>query len=303
MHIRSTRKLLVLLALLAVSGACGGHGSPTAPSTPPLVTEVSPPTPAVAGATIVGSVSGLSGAASGLRALVFSDLTVSVAGTNASALVDSNGGFTLTNVPAGEVVLKFSGPGIDASLPLGTVADNDHLQIGVAVSGTTATLNSQVSTTPAKPTVSVKGTISGLSGACPSLTLTVGDTSVTTNASTTFTDKKCADIAGGDKAEVVGTKQSDNTVLATTVDAKAPPPPPAPTPVTLSGPVSAVGGTCPALTLKVDGTTYVTTTSATTFSGKICGEIKTGDKVEVTGTKGSDGVVLATKVVITIPTK
>jgi len=47
----------------------------------------------------------------------------------------------------------------------------------------------------------------------------------------------------------------------------------------------------------------VTTTSATTFSGKTCGEIKTGDKVEVTGTKGSDGVVLATKVVITIPTK
>jgi hypothetical protein len=309
MPIRSTLNLFIVLAVLAVSVACGGHPSPTAPSNPLPVTDVSAPTPVVGGATIAGTLSDLSGAASSLRVLGFSNITVAVAGTNVSAVVDLNGGFTLTNVPPGEVVLKFSGPGIDASLPLGTVADNDHLQIGVAVSGTTATLNSQVSTTPTKPTVTVKGTISRITGTCPSLTLTVGETSVTTSASTAFTGQSCTGIASGDKAEAVGAKQGDNTVVATSVEvtkASPPPPPPPPTPppppVTVSGTVRAFTGTCPALALKVEET-YVTTTSATTFSGKTCGEVKTGDKVEVTGTKGTDGVVLATKVIVTIPTK
>lgn len=231
-----------------------------------------------------------------MRALSSSNITVTVAGTDVSAVVDFSGGFTLMNVPPGEVVLQFSGPGIDAALPLGAVEDSDHLQIGVTISSTSATLTSQVSTTPTSPTVTVKGIISRIAGACPSLALTIGDTSVKTSASTTFTEKGCAEIAGGDKAEVVGAKQSDDAVLATTIAvAKTVTPPPAPTPVTVSGAISALDGTCPALKLKVDGT-YVTTSNATTFSGRICGDVKSGDKVEAVGTKQSDGVVLATTI-------
>jgi hypothetical protein len=240
MHIRPALNLFVALALLAVSAACGGHASPTAPSTPFPVIEASAPTPVVAGATIVGTVSGLSGATSGLRALTFSNVTVTAAGTNASAVVDSSGRFTLTNVPPGEIVLRFSGPGIDAALPLGPVGDNDHLQIGVVITATTATLDSQVSTAPTRPTVSLKGTISRIAGTCPSLALTVGDASVTTNASTAFTGQSCAGIASGDRAEVVGAKQTDNTVVASAVEVtKAAPP----TPVTMSGTVSYFTGT------------------------------------------------------------
>jgi len=70
-------------------------------------------------------------------------VTVTVAGTSVSCAVDAGGNFTLSSVPPIEVVLNFSGPGIDASLPLGAVADNDHLRIGVTLSGTTATLDAQ----------------------------------------------------------------------------------------------------------------------------------------------------------------
>jgi hypothetical protein len=92
----------------------------------------------------VGTVSGMSGPArAAWRGLGNPGVTVTVAGTNVSCAVDPGGHFTLTSVPPIEVVLNFSGLGIDASLPLGAVADNDRLQIGVTLSGTTATLDAQ----------------------------------------------------------------------------------------------------------------------------------------------------------------
>lgn len=138
----------------------------------------------------------------------------------------------------------------------------------------------------------MSGTIDGVTGSCPSLSMSVSGTYVRTNSSTTFTGKGCGDLKTGVAIGVVGNRQSDNTVLATTIASTASTPAPTPTLATASGTISALGGSCPALSMKVDGT-YAITSSATAFGGKACGSLKTGDAVTVTGEKRSDGVILA----------
>jgi hypothetical protein len=148
--------------------------------------------------------------------------------------------------------------------------------------------------------VTLNGTIGGITGACPSLSMSFSGNYVRTNSSTTFSGKSCGDLKTGVAITVVGTRQSDNTVLATSIASTAstptptPTPTPAPTPTaTASGTITALGGSCPALSMKVDGT-YAITSSATTFSGKTCSTLKAGDAVSVAGEKRSDGVILAT---------
>jgi hypothetical protein len=388
----SNFRFLLILAPLTVSLACGSHGSPTAPSSAPSATTT--PTSG-AGATIAGTVSAVSTAAKvGWRAFSMSGVTVTVTGTSVSASIDSTGSFTLTRVPPGQVVLHFSGPGIDASLPLDPVVDNDHVQIGVTVSGTTAMLDAQQRTgsdqaaeaegrvdsidlgarqivvhggviqvavdaairrgdtpigfaelkvgdrvhvrgvqngatiraseviaqsqtsTPADPVVSMKGVISSITGACPSVSLAVSGTSVQTNSSTTFSAKSCSDIVSGDTAGVVGTKRSDGTVSATAVEVAKPaaptptptptptpptptPTPTAPTPITFSGTLGTFNGTCPALSMLVSSK-YVRTDAATTFSGKACGDLKSGDTLNVVATNPSDNLgLLAIQITVT----
>ena len=192
-------RIFAVLALLVASVACGSHSSPTAPSSASSATTAPTSVSTVStGATIVGTVSsGTSVTKTSVRAVSTPVVTVTVVGTSVSATVDSGGSFTLTNVPASQVVLNFSGVGIDASVPIGTLADNDHVQIGVTVSGTTATLDSVTSTTPTSSAVSMKGVIASIGGACPSLSLSVGGTTVQTSGATTFSAKSCADLVIG----------------------------------------------------------------------------------------------------------
>src|SRR4029077_13710568 len=132
-------KIFLVFALLTVSAACGSHGSPAAPSGASSATTTLAPTPGSGRATTTGTVSGVSSPAlAGLHGFATSGVTVTVSGTRVSCVVVPGGTFTLNNVPPIEVVLNFSGPGVDASLRLGAVADNDTVQISVTLSGTTA---------------------------------------------------------------------------------------------------------------------------------------------------------------------
>ena len=291
-------KILLVLALVAasvVSVACGNHPSPTAPSSAAAsLVATPPPVPIAAGATIVGIVSGMPGV-SGVGQQV-SSVIVTVVGTNVSATVDSSGSFTLTDVPLIQVVLNFAGPGVNAALPLGMVAANDRLQISVTVAGTTATLNTQ-------PLFSMTGMIAAIAGACPSLSLSVGGTTVRTNASTTFSEKSCTEIVSGDAAGVVGTRESDGGVLATRIETTRTSPSPAPTPVpepapgavSLTGTMSSLAGTCPNLTFTLDGA-HVYTNASTQIGGGTCGDLRNGDRRYVSGTRQSDDRVLASYV-------
>jgi hypothetical protein len=60
----------------------------------------------------------------------------------------------------------------------------------------------------------VDGKISGLAGACPSVTFTIGTTKVSTDATTKFSDGTCQQLANGGKVEVKGAKQPDGSIKA-----------------------------------------------------------------------------------------
>ncbi|MBI4265730.1 MAG: hypothetical protein HY657_15250 [Acidobacteria bacterium] len=64
----------------------------------------------------------------------------------------------------------------------------------------------------------VEGVVSGLSGTCPALTLTVGTTAVTTSATTVFHDVACETIANGAELAVKGIIQAGGSIAATRVE-------------------------------------------------------------------------------------
>ena len=90
-----------------------------------------------------------------------SGVTVTIAGTTISTTADASGSFTLTGVPPIQIVLTFSGPGVDATLPIGAVGSSDYVQINVTITGNTATLNTQQTTSP-DSTASLEGYIEAI---------------------------------------------------------------------------------------------------------------------------------------------
>lgn len=130
----------------------------------------------------------------------------------------------------------------------------------------------------------VRGTVSGLTGACPVRAFTVGTTRVTTTSTTVFEDLTCATLVNGASVEVEGTRQADGSIAAAKVEADSD---------EVKGHVSGLTGACPSLAFTV-GATRVSTTSSTIFSGGACAAIVNGVKVEVEGARQADGSIVAT---------
>jgi hypothetical protein len=152
-----------------------------------------------------------------------------------------------------------------------------------AVSGGTGPTSADGATTAAS-SVAVKGTISGLSGTCPLIKFTVEAKSVKADSATRFVDVKCADLTNGARVGVQGAAQSDGSVLAKAVMLL---PPPA---VITEGTVSALSGTCPAITFTVAGKTF-TTDAQTRFGDGGCAAVKNDIKVAVATQTSTAGVV------------
>jgi len=147
---------------------------------------------------------------------------------------------------------------------------------------------------PPPPPALTEGTVSALSGTCPTITFTVASKTFTTDAQTRYGDGGCAAVQNGVKVVVQSqaTTAGGTRVLAVKV---IPPPPPPPA---LSGEVTAVTGTCPAITITL-GTKVAVTSAATVFTGKTCADVKVGSKVGIYGTIAAGATTLtATKVVI-----
>ena len=140
----------------------------------------------------------------------------------------------------------------------------------------------------------VEGVVSGSTGTCPAVTFMVNTTKVTTNSATAFRDGTCADATkNGARVEVKGAKQADGSILATRVEVKQAQ---AQQEAEVKGAVSGSTGSCPAVTFMVN-TTKVTTNSATAFRDGTCADTtKNGARVEVKGTRQTDGSILATRV-------
>ena len=144
----------------------------------------------------------------------------------------------------------------------------------------------------------VTGTLNAISGTKPNLILTVGSTTVRTNSNTIVRrrgDTVMLDaLMRGQVLEVEGTRQTDNSILARKIsiedeveeDENE---------VEVEGTLGALSGGCPAIAFTV-ATVKVTTSAATRFDDTSCASLKNGDRVEVKGTKRSDGSIAATRV-------
>lgn len=130
-------------------------------------------------------------------------------------------------------------------------------------------------------------------GACPAISFTVGTTTVKTSASTKFDDTTCASLAKGDSVSVEGAKQADGSLLAKEVEKKSGS---SSGKAEVTGPLSGLGGSCPAVTFTVNGTKVSTNASTKYDDGLSCAtlaSVPTSLKLEVEGMKQSDGSILA----------
>jgi hypothetical protein len=155
-------------------------------------------------------------------------LTVTIVGTDISTAVDGDGDFQLTGVPPGDVHLRFSGSGVSASIMLSGVSVNDRIHIVVTLNGDAARIESEdrdgdddgdddEGEDDDGDDNELEGVVSNLNGTCPSLTFTVQSVTVATNGATRFEDP-CARIVNGRRVEVEGMRQSNGTLLATSVE-------------------------------------------------------------------------------------
>jgi uncharacterized protein DUF5666 len=296
--VRSLIGTSLVVGALAVA-ACGNHSSPspTAPGSTPSAAAPAPGAPvSPSGATVSGTVVGVTGAST-FRTLGVS-LTVSVTGTSVSSKVDDAGHFVLLNVPAGHVELHFMGPGVDARLVLDDVAEHETVNVTVRVNGSTAELDENENEDP-NHNAEVEGIVTAVGAG----SLTVAGRTVLVNAATRIvhggTTMALSDIHVGDRIHVHGTV-SGTTITATTIEVQNG----AETPgkgdddhgeVELSGTLAGKAGTCPALTFTVSST-MVVTNGSTEFKDTSCAALANGDRVEVKGTKQSNGSVLASRV-------
>ncbi len=143
---------------------------------------------------------------------------------------------------------------------------------------------------------SIHGTLTAMSGSVPTLTLTVGGTTVRTSSSTDVKrrgdSQTLNELRVGMDVHVVGTRQSDGSLDARKIeirdDATG-------GEVEIAGAAGGVSGSCPTLSFGINGYS-IRTNASTTFEGITCAALKSGTKVTVKGISQGDNSVLATSV-------
>lgn len=138
-----------------------------------------------------------------------------------------------------------------------------------------------------------EGRITQVTGACPDATIYFGATAVQVNAATNFVGGTCADLAAGVRVQARGFKDDDATAnVASWVRFKS-------RRVEGRSTITAVTGTCPALSFTVGGVVKVVTDASTEFEHGTCASLTVGTKVRVKGDmKTDDGEVIAEEVEI-----
>jgi hypothetical protein len=159
-------------------------------------------------------------------------VTVSVVGTSISTTLDSARRFQLTGVPAGDVQLKFTGEGLDATLTLQDVEPGDRIDIRVRLTDTSLRIEAErrdrrgdddddddddENEDEDDDDNELEGLVSALTGTCPDITFTVRGVSVKASNTTRFEDR-CADVKNGAEVEVRGQRQSDGSIQATRIE-------------------------------------------------------------------------------------
>lgn len=284
---RNTVGLLVLIFATAC-GESSQLGSPAAPTPAPGSSRLGT-------AIISGTVNGTSSISTQLAATT-GGLTITVVGTNLIAATDAAGRFTLQGVPSGDVQLRFTAPGVDATITISGVQDGEHIQIVVRVSGSSAVIESQGHGPNNK--VELEGRISDLNAAARTFRVDgafvhVPMDTIIRHGSRLF---QFSDLMNGDRVHVRGTRVGE-TVEAQQIKLQNPGGP-GPNNVELEGTVQGLTGSCPSgLQFMLNGT-IVLTGPSTAFTEGPCSDVENGIEVEVEGTRQPDGNVLASQVEI-----
>ena len=134
-------------------------------------------------------------------------------------------------------------------------------------------------------------TINSITGTCPNLTMNVHGVRVTTNSSTVFENGECGNLRPGTKV-VIEVETEGTGAVATLI--RITDQPGGNRELEGEGTVGSVTGTCPTLTMVVNGTS-VMTTSQTTFADGTCSDIRAGTRIRAKGTF-QGGSLVATEV-------
>jgi hypothetical protein len=322
---RSLRLLASLAASLSIV-ACGGGSSPATPTSPtPAPSQTPAPPPTASGATINGQLSTGATGASTAPGLASSRATtvasVSVVGTGISGTADGAGRFTLPNVPAGTVQLRFTGPGTDATVSVTDLRTGDTIAITVAVNGAHATLLGD-SRNPAQSShTPINGVITSLSGTLDAFEIVVNGERIRGDAVTEFyghpnrTPAEVFSRMNGLRAEVKAWPRTgfwyaerlhinfdEPPPTTTTPPTDTTPPGQQDTSASIEGRLTAIGGARPALTLTIAGTT-VRTDGSTVVQRRgdtqDLSVLRTGMTIHVVGDRRSDGSIDARRLQIT----
>lgn len=308
---RRVQSVLSPLAALSMAAAfftagCSGSSALTGPDEAALASGA-----AVIQGTVAGG--GVTASSTGVRALSDSSgLTVSVVGTASACPVDEEGHFTLAGVPAGQVTLRFEGPGVAAELTLSGLLDGQILSIEVHVAGASAQLTAPASTTSETHT-KFKGTIDSIHGQRLVVSSRHVDGSTAKKVWRGDVRIELGDLRLGEKVTVWGTLKGDGILYAHEIEAEGPTTKPAPESdgfVSFRGTVESVGasavhsspngGGSPSFIVKgtkvrTDGGTKFKWSDGTALDPH---QVRTGDKAYVEGWRKPDGSVLATRMVV-----
>lgn len=282
-----------MVCVAVLSAACGGSKSPTSPSsgTPPVSS-------AADAATISGSVQGSSSALTAAsNGAALTGVTVSVVGSAISSGVDGAGRFSLLNVQPGDVQLRITGAGADATVSLGQVQASQVLEIVLLVAGQSATVDSELRRGSGES--ELEGRVEALPPTTAALTFKAAGRVVNTTSATLFTQgsstRSFADLAIGARVHVRGSMAGDvftaTSVLIQGTNVSAP--------VEVNGVIDTLTGTASAFQFNV-GSRVVKGDATTTFFGHgeqpdTFSSLKNGVRVEVKGEQ-RDGFVFAARI-------
>jgi hypothetical protein len=188
-----------LLVMALAASACGGAAnSPTSPSTGGSAATT---------ATISGTVRAGSPLLAASTGAAMSGVVVTVVGTNISATIDAADRFTLNGVPPGDVTLKFSGAGVDSTVPLSQLRPAETVSLALSVAGASVSVDSEIRSTASSQ--QLEGRVESLPPTTAANTLTVAGKTVKTDSATRFEQggatKTFADLQIGMRVHVEGT--------------------------------------------------------------------------------------------------
>jgi Domain of unknown function (DUF5666) len=193
---------LAVLSIAVTAVGCGGSSkSPTAPTST-----------GGSGAVITGTVR--SGGASIAASTSAADqgVSVSVVGTNVRSGLDATGRFSLSGVPAGDLQLKFTGTGVDATLPVSQVQASQTIELVVNLAGSFATLESE--RRQSSGDVQLEGRIESLPPTMDPNTLKLSGNTIVTDGSTRIVrggaDRPFSDLEVGMRVHVVARPSGSN---------------------------------------------------------------------------------------------